>query len=168
MILSDTDLKKIIVDNNRLIVNPFNIDDLQPNSIDLHLDNKLKRLDGVEIDISDDDYILKPNEFLLGSTLEQVAVPMDLVAHIDGKSSLGRLGVFVHVSSGFVDSGFMGNLTLEIYNCSNQNFRLKFGESICQIIFETLTSPVTRPYGHEDLNSHYQNSDGVVNSKYEY
>ena len=112
-------------------------------------------------------YKIKPNEFLLGSTEETVHIPYDLVAHIDGKSSIGRLGVFIHISSGFIDSGFNGNVTLEIYNCSDKEFELYHGMNICQIVFETLTSPVEKPYGHSDLNSHYQNSNGTVLSKYE-
>ena len=92
-------------------------------------------------------------------------MPHDLCGHIDGKSSIGRLGVFVHVSSGFIDSGFTGNVTLEIFNCSDKEFELYHGMSICQIVFETLTSPVAKPYGTRD--NHYQNSEGTVLSKYE-
>ena len=144
-ILSDASLYDIIVNHKQMIVNPFNIENLQPNSIDLTLDDKLLTLHGKSIDISEQSYKIKPNEFLLGSTLEKIAVPLDLVAHIDGKSSLGRMGVFIHVSSGYVDSGFMGNITLEIYNCSDKPFELKYGDSICQVVFETLTTPVNTP-----------------------
>jgi dCTP deaminase len=104
-------------------------------------------------------------EFLLGSTMEKVHIPHDLCGHIDGKSSIGRLGVFVHVSSGFIDSGFTGNVTLEIFNCSDKEFELYHGMSICQIVFETLTSPVAKPYGRR--GNHYQGSEGTVLSKYE-
>ena len=90
---------------------------------------------------------------------------MDFVAHIDGKSSIGRLGVFIHVSSGFVDSGFTGNITLEIYNASDKEFELYHGMPICQILFQTLTSPVMKEYGRR--NNHYQNSEGTVLSRYE-
>ena len=167
MILSDVTLYEIIVKHGQMIVNPFNEDMLQPNSIDLHLNDELLTVTGESIKLNDE-YTLKPHEFILGSTLEKVAVPLDLVAHIDGKSSLGRLGLFIHISSGFIDSGFMGNITLEIYNCTDQEITLKNGMTICQIIFETLTTQVKRGYGHPDLNSHYQDSDGVVGSKYEY
>ena len=168
MILSDRSLKELIINHGLHIVNPINEEDIQPNSIDLHLGDKLRTLDGKTIDLEYDDYKLKPNEFLLGSTMEKINVPLDLVAHIDGKSSIGRLGVFIHVSSGFVDSGFVGNITLEIYNASNKAFRLVDGMSICQIVFETLTTPVENGYGSAGLGSHYQNSEGVVESRYEY
>jgi len=166
-ILSDVSLYDIIVNHKQMIVNPFNEKDLQPNSIDLHLDSKLLTLHGKSIDISEQGYKLKPNEFLLGSTIEKISVPVDLTARVDGKSSLGRLGVMVHSTAGMVDAGFMGNITLEIKNISDKTFELNEGETICQILFETLTTPVKKPYGHPDHNNHYQNSDGVVGSKYE-
>lgn len=168
MILSDRHIKQLVVDKKVPIINPFNLEDLQPNSYDVHLDNKLKKLNGEAIDISQHSYKLKPNEFLLGSTLEKVNIPLDLVAHIDGKSSIGRLGVFIHVSSGFVDCGFRGNLTLEMFNASDKEFELVNGMSIAQLVFETLTSPVMNPYGSSELNSHYQDSEGVIESRYEY
>ena len=167
-ILSDASLYDIIVNYGQMIVNPFNEEDLQPNSIDLHLDNELLTLSGKSIDISEQPYKLQPNEFLLGSTIETIAVPTDLTARVDGKSSLGRLGIMVHSTAGMVDAGFMGNITLEIKNIGDVPFELKFGDTVCQILFETLTTPVNRPYGHKDLNSHYQNSEGVVGSKYEH
>lgn len=167
MILSDRTIKDIIVNQKVFLVNPYNPIHQQPNSIDLMLGGELKTLDGKCIDLKMDSYKIKPNEFLLGSTEETIHIPYDLVGHIDGKSSIGRLGVFIHISSGFVDSGFTGNVTLEIYNCSNKEFELYHGMSICQIVFETLTSPVEKPYGHSDLNSHYQGSSGTVLSKYE-
>lgn len=159
MILSDAHLKQLIIDNNIHIVNPINLEDIQPNSIDLHLADELKTIRGKSIDIGQDSYKLKPMEFLLGSTMEKVNVPLDLVAHIDGKSSIGRLGVFIHISSGFIDSGFRGNVTLEIFNASDREFELSEGMSICQIIFETLTTPVETPY-----DGHYQDSEGTVTS----
>lgn len=167
MILSDVTIHDIIVNKKVYLVNPFNEIMLQPNSIDLTLGTELKTLHGKSIDLSQGSYKIKPNEFLLGSTSEIIHIPYDLVGHIDGKSSLGRLGVFIHVSSGFIDSGFTGNVTLEIYNCSDKEFELAHGMSICQIVFETLTTPVKRPYGHNDLDSHYQNSKGTVLSRYE-
>lgn len=167
MILSDRDIDHIIKNGEYLLVNPYNDMMLQPNSVDLTLGTELLTLHGKSIDLSNDTYKLKPNEFILGSTFEKIHIPHDLVGHIDGKSSIGRLGVFIHVSSGFIDSGYNGNVTLEIYNCSDSEFELYQGMSICQIVFQTLTSPVIRPYGHKDLNSHYQDSDGVVESRYE-
>lgn len=164
MILSDTTLYDVIVNQKVYLVNPFNVENLQPNSIDLTLSNELKTLHDNSIDLSQDSYMLKPQEFILGSTMEKVHLPYDLCGHIDGKSSIGRLGVFIE-NSGFVDSGFNGNITLEIYNASDKAFELYHGMPICQIIYETLTSPVTKPYGQR--NNHYQNSEGTVLSKHE-
>ena len=165
MILSDTTIYDVIVNKQIYLVNPFNEEMLQANSIDLTLGRELKNIHGKCIDLSQDSYKIKPNEFLLGSTDERIQVPHDLVAHIDGKSSIGRLGVFIHVSSGFIDSGYVGDITLEIYNCSDKEFELYHGMPICQIVFETLTAPVTKPYGRR--NNHYQHSHGTVLSKYE-
>lgn len=164
MILSDGDIEQIIINNGVYLVNPFNPEMLQPNSIDLTLGRELKNLDGKCIDLKQGSYKLKPQEFILGSTGEKVNMPHDLCGHIDGKSSIGRLGVFIE-NSGFVDSGFIGNITLEIYNASNKEFELYHGMSICQIIFETLTNRVVKPYGRRD--NHYQHSEGTVLSKWE-
>lgn len=165
MILSDRDIDHIIKSGKAFLVNPYNEESLQPNSVDLTLGDELKTVGGKSIDLRQSSYKIKPQEFLLGSTMEKVHIPHDLCGHIDGKSSIGRLGVFVHVSSGFIDSGFTGNVTLEIFNCSDKEFELYHGMSICQIVFETLTSPVAKPYGTRD--NHYQGSEGTVLSKYE-
>lgn len=159
MILSDRSIKDLVLNHKLNIINPFNLLDLQPNSYDMHLDNQLMDLHGKRINIKEQSYKLKPNEFILGSTLERVNIPLDLVGHVDGKSSIGRLGVFIHVSSGFIDSGFRGNITLEIYNASDKEFELEYGMPICQLVLETLTTPVETPY-----DGHYQDSDGVVSS----
>ena len=164
MILSDGDIDHIIKSGKAFLVNPYNEEMLQPNSIDMTLGWELKTLNGKSIDLRCSSYKLKPKEFILGSTFEKVSMPHDLCGHIDGKSSIGRLGVFIE-NSGFVDSGFVGNITLEIYNASDKEFELYNGMSICQIIFQTLTSPVTIPYGRRD--NHYQHSEGTVLSKYE-
>jgi len=164
MILSDRTIYDTIVNKGIYLVNPFNEEYLQPNSIDLHLGRELKTVRGKCIDLKGQSYKIKPNEFLLGSTEERIAMPHDLCGHIDGKSSIGRLGVFVHISSGFIDSGFVGNATLEIYNCSDKEFELTNHMPICQILFETLTTSVAMPYGTRD--NHYQHSHGTVLSKW--
>ena len=166
MILSDRDIHNIITNEKVYLINPYNPIMLQPNSYDVQLGSELKRVNGKSIDLSQGSYKLKPFEFILGSTEEKIHIPYNLCGHVDGKSSIGRLGVFVHVSSGFIDSGFTGNITLEIFNCSDKEFELYHGMSIAQIVFETLTSPVVTPYGSESLNSHYQGSDGTVLSKW--
>lgn len=165
MILSDGDIDHIIKSGKAFLVNPYNEEMLQCNSVDLTLGRELKNLHGKCIDLKQGSYKIKPKEFILGSTFEKIYIPHDLVGHIDGKSSIGRLGIFIHVSSGFIDSGFIGNVTLEIFNASDKEFELYNGMSICQIIFQTLTSPVTIPYGRRD--NHYQHSEGTVLSKYE-
>lgn len=169
MILSDSTIKAIITRQKVFLVNPFNEEYLQPNSVDLHLGTELKKISGKCIDLSQDSYKLKPMEFLLGSTEEKIHVPLDLTARIDGKSSIGRLGVFVHVSAGMIDAGYTGNITLEIFNASDKEFELYHGMDICQILFETLSTKVDRPYGSEGLNSHYikQYSHGTVLSRWE-
>lgn len=164
MILSDKDIDHIIKSGKAFLVNPYNEEMLQPNSIDLTLGDELKKIDGKSIDLRQSSYKLKPQEFLLGSTSEKIHMPHDLCGHIDGKSSIGRLGVFVHVSSGFIDSGFTGNITLEIYNASDREFGLYHGMDICQILFQTLTSPVMKPYGTR--GNHYNGSEGTVLSKH--
>ena len=165
MILSDGTIHELITSGKAFLVNPYNEENLQPNSYDCALGCELKTIYGKSIDLTMDSYKLKPNEFLLGSTLEKVHIPYDICGHVDGKSSIGRLGVFVHISSGFIDSGFTGNITLEIYNCSDKEFTLYHGMPICQIVFETLDRPVRKPYGQR--NNHYQSSEGTVLSKYE-
>ena len=162
MILSDRDIKNIILNQKIYLVNPFNVEDLQPCSVDLHLGSELKTIRGKTIDLSQGSYRLKPNEFLLGSTMEKIHIPYYLMGRVEGKSSIARLGVMIHITAGFIDSGYTGNVTLEIYNCSDKAFELFHGDAICQIAFETLSSPVETPY-----NGKYQNSDGTVLSKYE-
>ena len=131
MILSDKTIKEIILDNKVYLVSPFNPDNLQPCSIDLCLGDELKTIHGKCIDLSQDSYKLKPNEFILGSTLERVNVPYDLMGRVEGKSSIARLGVTIHITAGFIDAGFNGNVTLEIYNCSDEEFELYHGMNIC-------------------------------------
>lgn len=169
MILSDATIKDIIKNKKIFLINPFNEEYLQPCSYDMCLGWELKTIRGKSIDLRCGSYKLKPNEFLLRSTEEKVHIPRDLVGHVDGKSSIGRLGVFIHVSSGYIDAGYTGNITLEIYNCSDKEFELRYGMPIAQIVFETLTTPADRPYGSSGLGSHYtkENSDGTVLSRWD-
>lgn len=162
-VLSDRDIKSHL---NELFTTPVWDDCIQPASVDLHLSNILKDLDGDSFDLNKDDYLLCPDEFLLGSTKEYVTIPCDIVAMVDGKSSLARLGVAVHITAGWIDPGYNGNITLEIKNNSNKSFRLSEDMLIGQIVFLTLTSPVKRLYGDESLNNHYQGSNGTVLSQY--
>jgi dCTP deaminase len=151
---------------------------LQPHSLELHLDNRIKVEVGGsvfgeprwnEIDLSLWDmpgmerpgqYPLMPGQFILASTVERVKIPVDLAARADGKSSIGRRGVGIHVTAGLLDAGWEGTVTLEMTNHSGYVFWLKPGMKICQLTFEQLTSPAERPYGHPELGSHYQGQSG--------
>lgn len=122
--------------------------------------NPLNRINGVT------QITIGPGEFILGSTVEKVNIPDNVVARVEGKSSLARIGLLVHSTAGYIDSGFNGKITLEFYNLNNRAIILRPGKKICQLSFETLTSPASKPYGHPDLNSKYQNQSGVTESRY--
>lgn len=168
MILSDKDIVNELQNPLGLSISPWNESMIQPCSVDLHLADELKTINGKTIDLSYDSYKLKPNEFILGATYETVRIPKYLCGQVDGRSSIGRLGCFVHVSAGFIDAGYEGNITLELYNASDKELELCNHMDIAQIVLFTLTSECVRPYGSYDLNSKYQGSDGVVLSKYDY
>ena len=164
-ILSDKHIVEKIK-NGEIVVNPLSSIDVQPSSIDLHLSEELKTINGESIMILEDEpYDLKPGEFILGSTSEWVEIPNNIVAIVEGRSSVGRLGITAHITAGYIDPGFKGNITLEIANVSNQKFQLKKEMSICQIVFHELSSECENPYGSKKLNSKYQNSKGTINSR---
>ena len=148
------------------LIYPFHHDHLQPCSYDVRLSDDLKTVRGKQISLKHDDYVLKPNEFILGSTIEKVKLPSTVSAFLDGKSGLGRKGIGTHITAGFIDAGFEGNVTLEIKNNSDKQFRLSEGMLIGQLIFFELKSECMRPYGDKRLNNHYQNSEGTILSKY--
>jgi dCTP deaminase len=111
-------------------------------------------------------FVIHPGEFVLGRTLEWVRLPDDIVARIEGKSSLGRLGLIVHATAGFVDPGFEGTLTLEITNLTRVPIKLYADRPIAQLSFMALDRPAERPYGHPDLGSHYQGQVEATASRY--
>jgi len=111
-------------------------------------------------------FMLHPGEFVLGSTLERVAVPSDLVARVEGKSSLGRLGLVIHSTAGFIDAGFDGHVTLELANLANLPMTLYPGMKIGQISFIKMTSPAEKPYGSGAKGSKYQGQRGPTPSRY--
>jgi dCTP deaminase len=172
LILSDRDIRAEI-EAGRIVIDPYTPEAVQPSSVDLHLDRRFRvfrnsrypyidvRVDMpdltevVEID-GDDPFILHPGEFVLASTLERVALPDDLVARLDGKSSLGRLGLLIHSTAGYVDPGWDGNLTLELSNVANLPITLYHGMRIGQIGFERMSSPVEHAYGDPRLGSRYR------------
>ena len=182
MILSDRDIRKSIK-SGRLVIDPLSDDAIQPVSVDLRLGSKLRVYRGERawlIDIKQDaeqytetvdidelvPFILHPGAFALGITAERVELPGDLMGRLDGKSSLGRLGLLVHSTAGFIDPGFKGRIVLEFSNIAPLPITLYAGMKIAQISFEELTSPSSRPYGHSSLGSKYQEQDAPVASKY--
>jgi dCTP deaminase len=171
-VLSDRDILAAI-DAGRVVIRPFDAADVQPASVDLHLDRRFRvfrnnrypyidlrqaQPDLTELlEIGDDEpFILHPGEFVLGQTLEWVELPDDLLAHLDGKSSLGRVGLLIHSTAGYVDPGWKGTLTLELSNVANLPIALYQGMKIGQISFVRMSSPVDRPYGSPELGSKYQ------------
>lgn len=179
MVLSDIDIIKRI-GSNELTIEPYKEDNVEPASVDLRLGEDFKRpqrrldktlhkpltLDSddkkLRMEEMDGSVELKRNDFVLATTKERVEIPDDLVAHVLGRSSLGRLGISVHQTAGYIDPGFEGQITLELSNHGPAPVRLESGQRICQIVFEELSSPALEPYGHED--SQYQNQSGATPS----
>jgi dCTP deaminase len=171
-VLSDRDISAALA-AARIKIEPYDRADLQPSSVDLHLDRSFRvfrnnrypfidprvaQPDLTELlSVADDEaFVLHPGEFVLGQTLEWVELPDDLVARLEGKSSLGRLGLLIHSTAGYVDPGWKGKLTLELSNVANLPIALYFGMKIGQISFLSMSSPVERPYGSAGLGSKYQ------------
>ena len=152
MILSDRDLRQRLREGS-IVVEPLaDLDvQLQPASIDLRLGGTFRRAaqrsEELEHVPEGGDFILDPGEFALGTTLERVHVPTNLVARVEGRSSIGRLAILVHATAGFIDPGFEGEITLELANLGPAPARLRVGSRICQVVFHVLTSPAERPYG---------------------
>ena len=182
MILSDRTIREQI-EAGRIVIDPLNADNIQPSSVDLRLDryfrvfrNHTMRVIDVKedqeeltelVEISQDDmFVLHPGEFVLGSTAERVALPDDLVARLEGKSSLGRLGLLIHSTAGFVDAGWDGHLTLELSNVANLPITLYPGMKIGQISFLQMTTAADVPYGSSQVGSKYQGQRGPTPSRY--
>ena len=182
MILSDRDIRAEI-ESGRIVIDPYTPEAVQPSSVDLHLDRRFRvfrntrypyidvRVDQPDltelVEISGDvPFILHPGEFVLGSTLERVELPNDLVARLEGKSSLGRLGLLIHSTAGYVDPGWEGNLTLELSNVANLPITLYDGMKIGQISFQRLSSPVEIAYGDERIGSKYRGQRDPTASLY--
>ena len=172
MVLSDRTIKEELA-KGRIVIEPLDPSCIQPASVDLHLDRRLlvfrntrqpfidvhremPDLTEIEEIPNDAPFILHPGEFVLGSTLESVAIPDDIVARLEGKSSLGRLGLLIHSTAGYVDPGWNGHLTLELSNVANLPITLYFGMKIGQISFLRLTTPAENLYGSPALGSKYQ------------
>lgn len=182
MILSDQSIREELAEG-RIVIDPLGDGAVQPSSVDLRVDrffrvfrNHTQRVIDVKEDQEelselievdhDQPLILHPGEFILGATLERVALPADLVGRLEGKSSLGRLGLLIHSTAGFVDPGFNGYLTLELSNVANLPITVYPGMKIGQISFLRMTTPAEHPYGSASLQSKYQNQRGPTPSRY--
>ena len=182
MILSDRSILECL-ETGRISIAPLAADSVQPSSVDLRLHNifrvfrshtlshidvkqNLESLTQVVTIPEKSAFILHPGEFVLGCTLERVALPDDLVARLEGKSSLGRLGLLIHSTAGFVDAGWKGQLTLELSNVATLPITLYPGMKIGQISFIQMTTPAIKPYGSGDIGSKYQDQRGPVPSRY--
>ena len=182
MVLSDRTIKEELA-KGRIIIDPLDESDIQPASVDLHLDRKLlvfrnTRQPYIDVrkelpdltepeEIPDDSpFILHPGEFVLASTLEVVGLPEDIVARLEGKSSLGRIGLLIHSTAGYVDPGWNGHLTLELSNVANLPVTLYYGMKIGQISFLRLTTPAENLYGSPALGSKYQGQTEPTASRF--
>jgi dCTP deaminase len=182
MILSDVSIRKALSEG-RIIIDPLLDGAVQPSSVDLRVDRyfrvfrnattpfidpKLAQEDLTElVEVNDGNaFILHPGEFVLGSTLERVALPDDLVARLEGKSSLGRLGLLIHSTAGFVDAGWDGHLTLELSNVANLPIAIYPAMKIGQISFLQMTTAAENPYGSDRAGSKYQGQRGPTPSRY--
>ncbi len=181
MVLSDHSIKQLLAEG-RIVIEPLDEACIQPASVDVHLDQKIlvfrnSRRPYIDVhkDMSDltemveiegeQPFILHPGEFVLGSTLENIELPNDLVARLEGKSSLGRVGLLIHSTAGYVDPGWRGHLTLELSNVANLPITLYYGMKIGQLSYLELSTPADNPYGSPNLKSKYQGQSEPTASK---
>jgi dCTP deaminase len=183
VILSDATLRELI-GAGYIVLDPYDPELVQPASVDVRLGTEFrvmrnsrlthidpfepqqKLMDTVTVP-NGEPFILHPGEFALGHTAEIIGCPDDIVGIVNGKSSLGRLGIQVHATAGFIDPGFKGTVVLELSNVANLPILLRPGMKIAQMVFQKLDRPAERPYGHPDLKSKYQGQSGAVASKYD-
>jgi dCTP deaminase len=181
MLMSDRDIRAQL-EAGRIGLEPLNLELIQPSSIDVRLDRFFRlfhnhkyafidpREDQADLThmvevASDEAFILHPGEFVLGSTFELVTLPDDIAARLEGKSSLGRLGLLTHSTAGFVDPGFSGHVTLELANVSNLPIKLWPGMKVGQLCFFQLSSPAETPYGSAKYLNRYQGQRGPTASR---
>jgi dCTP deaminase len=182
MVLSDRTIRRQLSEG-RIEVEPYDEDLLQPSSLDVRVDRFFRvfrnsRYPFIDVKEEMEDltelveigeaepFILHPGEFVLGSTLERVKLPDDLVARLEGKSSLGRLGLLIHSTAGFIDPGWDGHVTLELSNVANLPITIYYAMKIGQLSFVQLTEPAETPYGADGLGSKYQGQAGPTPSRY--
>jgi dCTP deaminase len=182
VVLADTTIRCLLAEG-RIGIEPYDDALLQPSSVDVRVDrffrvfanNRYPYIDVkqsqeeltelVEVD-GQTPFILHPGEFVLGSTLERVTLPDDLVARLEGKSSLGRLGLLIHSTAGFIDPGWDGHVTLELSNVANLPITIYYGMKIGQLSFMELSEPAANPYGSGAIGSKYQGQQGPTPSRY--
>jgi dCTP deaminase len=181
-VLSDGTIRRLVEDG-RIKIDPWDETLVQPASVDLRLGDSFRvfhnhRASAIDLRdppqhlteevkvTGDEPFVIHPGEFALGRTMEWVELPDDIVARIEGKSSLGRLGLIVHATAGFCDPGWKGTLTLELANLTRVPILLYHGLAIAQLSFMALDVPAERPYGHEELGSHYQGQVDATASRY--
>src|SRR5947209_9757662 len=182
MVLSDRTIARSLAEG-RIVIDPYDAALLQPSSVDVRVDNLFRVFHNnrypfidvkqpqdeltelVEID-GDTPFGLHPGEFVLGSTLERIRLPDDLVARLEGKSSLGRLGLLIHSTAGFIDPGWDGHVTLELSNVATLPITIYYGMKIGQLSFMQLTEAAAAPYGSSTLGSKYQGQRGPTPSRY--
>ena len=182
MVLSDRSIREAVAAGH-IVIDPLDDDDIQPASVDVHLDDRLlvfrnarrpfidlrREMEDLTdlMEITDEDgFNLHPGEFVLASTREHIEIPADLVARLEGKSSLGRVGLVIHSTAGYVDPGWKGRLTLELTNIARLPICLYRGMKIGQISFLRLTTPAERLYGSKELGSKYQGQTGPTATRY--
>ena len=184
MILSDRSIREALA-HGRIEIDPLGPGCIQPSSVDLRLDRYFRvfrnhtapiidvkeNLEDLTelVEIPDDPgqaFMLHPGEFVLGSTAERVRLPTDLVGRLEGKSSLGRLGLLIHSTAGFIDAGWDGHITLELSNIATLPITLYPGMKIGQVSFLTMTTPADAPYGSAEVGSKYQGQRGPTPSRY--
>ncbi|WP_129975755.1 dCTP deaminase [Rhodococcus sp. Q1] len=181
MLLSDRDIRAQIA-SGHLGIDPFDPELVQPSSVDVKLDSLFRVFNNTRythIDPAEqqdeltslvqvpegEPFVLHPGEFVLGSTMERCTLPADLAGRLEGKSSLGRLGLLTHSTAGFIDPGFDGHITLELSNVANLPITLWPGMKIGQLCLFRLTSPAEHPYGSAKVGSKYQGQRGPTPSK---
>jgi dCTP deaminase len=182
VVLSDRTIARLLAEG-RIQIEPYDDSLLQPSSVDVRVDkyfrvfhnNRYPYIDVREeqedltelVEVEDETpFVLHPGEFVLGSTLERVRLPDDLVARLEGKSSLGRLGLLIHSTAGFIDPGWDGHVTLELSNVANLPITIYPGMKIGQVSFMQMTEAATTPYGSQAIGSKYKGQRGPTASRY--
>jgi dCTP deaminase len=182
VILSDRSIRAAL-DEGRIVIDPLAADAIQPSSVDVRIDRGFRVFANhrypfidvreeqpdltelIEVD-GDEPFILHPGEFVLGATLERIALPDDIVSRLEGKSSLGRLGLLIHSTAGFIDAGFDGHVTLELSNVATLPIAIYPGMKVGQFAFFQLDQPAEHPYGSDVTGSKYQGQRGPTASRY--